>query len=257
DELQRLDVYTPAQQADDASARPVMVYVHGGGWVSGDKSRIGSKPDWLLEQGFLLVSVNYRLSPQARHPTHTRDLAAALAWVAAHIADYGGDPEAIFLMGHSSGGHLVSLVATDERFLAAHQLTPDLVKGVIAVDTNALDIEALVRSRPPAETRLYRLTFGARPAGWRDASPSRHLAAGKPIPPFLLLVAGAGDSTHRQAVAFARLLRSTGHAGSVEVFPDQTHGSINLGLGRTDHAPTRAVERFLRDRFARTSEPGS
>lgn len=245
-ELQRLDVYAPTRNALDTSARPVMVYVHGGGWTRGDKSRIGSKPDWFLAQGFVLVSVNYRLLPQARHPTPTRDLATVLAWVVAHIADYGGNPEAIFLMGHSSGGHLVSLAATDESFLAAHQLTPGLVKGVIAVDTEALDIEALVRSRPEAENMLYLRAFGDRPAGWRDASPSRHLTADKAIPPFLLLVAGIGDST-RQAVAFARLLRLTGGTATVEVFPDQTHGSINLDLGRTGHAPTRAVERFLRD----------
>lgn len=256
-ELQQLDVYAPDQGALETSARPVMVYVHGGGWARGDKSRIGNKPDWLLAQGFVLVSVNYRLLPQARHPMHTRDLAAALAWVVEHIADYGGNPEAIFLIGHSTGGHLVSLVTTDERFLKSHQLSPSLVKGVIALDTNALDIETLVRSRPPAENTLYLYAFGDRPAGWRDASPIRHLEAGKAIPPFLLLVAGTGDSTHSQATAFALRLRSNGHAGRIEVFPDQTHGSINLDLGRARHAPTRAVERFLRDRLAEMSRSGS
>jgi acetyl esterase/lipase len=243
-ERRRLDIHTPDKVASDRPL-PVVVYVHGGGWSRGDKSRIGRKPDWLTARGFLLVSVNYRLLPDGRHPRNGEDLAAALAWIHGNIADYGGDPRAIFLLGHSSGAHLISLVATDERFLAAHGHTRGLVAGVISLDCSALDLETRILTLPPEQRGLYVATFGGHPVGWRDASPRVHAAAGKTSPPFLLLVAGDGGPTHHQAAAFAESLEGAGANVTLEVFPDQTHGSINAHLGRRDHEPTAAVERFL------------
>ena len=242
DDAQRLDIYTPTTPQPEP--RPVLIYVHGGGWYTGDKSKIQLKADWSLEQGFIFVSINYRLLPAARHPSNSQDVATAISWIRHHVGDYGGDPQSLFLIGHSAGAHLVALVATDERLLAAHELALDTIRGVIAIDTESYDVEARLRSLPAADRRLHLAVFGGHPVTWRDASPRVHATAGKQTPPFLLLVAG-NSSTSEQARSFAAALERAGGIAHIEAFPEETHGSINGRLGREDHPPTAAVAQFL------------
>ena len=239
-----LDLHVP-DAATAGAALPVVVYVHGGGWTGGSKARVGAKPAWLNARGFLLVSVDYRLLPDGRHPAAAEDLAAALAWLTAHVADYGGDPAALFLLGHSSGGHLISLVASDESLLAAHGLDPGRLRGVIALDASAFEIDTLVRLLPTPSRQRYLEVFGTDPMGWRRASPAFHLAAGEPTPPFLLLVAGAGDTTELLNRRFAAGLEAAQVDVTLEVFGEETHGSINAALGTAGHAPTAALAAFL------------
>ena len=135
--LLSLDVY----YTDPTGAkRPVMIYVHGGGWIGGDKAHVGAKPEFFTQAGYVFVSVNYRLSPQAKFPAHVQDVASAILWAMKTIAQYGGDPNQIYLMGHSAGGQLVTLVATDEQYLKADGAGLSLIKGVISLDTAAYDI---------------------------------------------------------------------------------------------------------------------
>jgi acetyl esterase/lipase len=106
----RLDVYhsrlVPPQQA------PVMVYIHGGAWMIGDKREQGKPMMYeLASRGWLCVAVNYRLSPKATWPDHIVDVKRAVAWVKEHIAEYGGDPAFVAVSGGSAGGHLCSLLA--------------------------------------------------------------------------------------------------------------------------------------------------
>lgn len=96
----------------------------GRGWSEGDKAAVALKPEACFNRGYALVSVNYRLTPQAVFPAHAEDVAAAVAWVYAHAGEHGIDRNRLFLMGHSAGAHLVALVSTDGRYLAAHGLTP-------------------------------------------------------------------------------------------------------------------------------------
>jgi arylformamidase len=240
----RLDIYTP--EIAPAAPLPVVVYVHGGGWFRGDKSAVGGKPEWLTSRGFVLVSIDYRMAPAALHPAASEDLALALAWAKNHIAEYGGDPARLFLLGHSSGGYLVALAATDERFLARYQLDPGWLAGVICLDTNAFALEELVPRLAPEPRQLYLEIFGESAATWRDASPIEHVAPGKQLPPFLLLVAGGGTSTHYQASLLARRLTQAGTEVTLEIFPRETHGSLNATLGDSRHPATTTVEGFLR-----------
>ncbi len=94
-----LDVYAPANGAD----LPVMVWIHGGAWQFGDKSSVQAKPQAFNDKGFVLVSVNYRLLPDAGYQEQAADIAKALRWVHDHITDYGGAPDRVFIMGHSAG----------------------------------------------------------------------------------------------------------------------------------------------------------
>src|SRR5205823_5671892 len=103
-------------------------FVHGGAWRNGDKSGIlgvySALGRFLVRHGLGAVIINYRLSPAVRHPAHVQDVAKAFAWTHKNIARYGGRPDQIFLCGHSAGGHLVALLATDPTYLKAEGLTP-------------------------------------------------------------------------------------------------------------------------------------
>jgi acetyl esterase/lipase len=175
---QRLDVYTPR----GARGAPVMVYVHGGGWSKGDKKATGQKASFFASNGWVLVSIKYRLLPEGRHPHNVQDTARALAWVHREIGRYGGDPESVFLMGHSAGCHLASLAATDERWLIEAGSSLAVIRGVIALDTQAYDIAKLMATR---STALYRQVFGEDPKVHKDASPFHRIAGDRNIPPFL------------------------------------------------------------------------
>ena len=99
DARQTLDVYAPA----DAKAPPVVFWIHGGGWQMGDKSEIQLKPRAFTDRGFVFVSINYRLLPDVAMGAIVGDVARAMRWVHDHIAEFGGDPDRILVMGHSAG----------------------------------------------------------------------------------------------------------------------------------------------------------
>ncbi len=244
---QRLDIY-PARDGSPGP-HPVVMYVHGGAWAWGDKSRVGFKAEAFTQNGYLFVSLNYRLSPEATWQEMAQDVALAVAWVKAHIGAYGGDPERIFLLGHSAGAHLVTLVATDETYLRQAGLDLSALRGVVALDTQAYDLTALAQ---PGERlpRLYARIFGADPQVWRQASPSAHVAPGKGIPPMALAWSGGlagGQAAERAEVtrAFAQALQEAG----VEVLlldgSAKTHGAINRDFGRPGDPLTAQVMAWL------------
>jgi arylformamidase len=112
--LLSLDVYAPA----GAENLPVVLMIHGGGWSIGDKANRDvsiDKARYFTSQGYVYVSINYRLSPDVQHPAHIEDVASAVSWVLENIATYGGDPARLTLMGHSAGAHLLLVSAPDWR----------------------------------------------------------------------------------------------------------------------------------------------
>src|SRR5262249_16923713 len=115
---------------------PVVVFVHGGVWVMGDKSFFGWGPDigrYYASRGIAAVLPSYRLSPAVKHPEHVKDVARAFAWTYRNISRYGGQRDLLYLCGHSAGGHLVALLATDESYLKAEGITTSAIRGVIGV----------------------------------------------------------------------------------------------------------------------------
>ena len=252
-EAQRLDLHVPSGVQD----APVMLYVHGGGWRIGDKSAVGKKAEFFTGNGWIFASAGYRLLPAGRHPRNVEDIAAATAWLHDRIAEHGGDPDSIFLMGHSAGCHLVSLVATDGRHLEKLGKSLDVIKGVIALDTQAYDIEKLLDL--PLGSATYRSVFGEEPEAVRDASPIHHVARGKGIPPFLVCYSrglGRRISRHRaeQSKAFAAALKAAGVNADVVDASDRSHGEINQRFGDPDDVKvTGKVKLFLES--LRTQQP--
>src|SRR5262249_45169391 len=127
-----LDLYLPKGHKDF----PVMLFVHGGGWVGGDKNHLGIYNRMgrsLASHGIGMVSANYRLPPRVKHPEHIRDVARAFAWVHKNIGKHGGRPSELFVAGHSAGAHLIALLSTDESYLKDHGLTTRDIRGAIPI----------------------------------------------------------------------------------------------------------------------------
>ena len=240
-----LDVY-PTDQPNS----PVMIYVHGGGWYRGAKSRVDFKPAAYNAHGFAFVSINYRLYPDNTISDQMADVAAAIAWVKNNIAQYGGDPNRIFLMGHSAGAHLVSLVATDESYLAAEGLSLSDLRGVIAMDTQAYDINTLLLNMPETNGQVYRTVFGDDPENWKKFSPITYIAPGQNIPPFFIIYTGEKPGRSELSNMFKESLERAGIPTAIQPAVEKTHGEVNSQFGKPDDALSSIVFRWLEEILA-------
>ncbi len=189
---QLLDIYRPAERVTGA---PVILQIHGGAWVIGHKQQQGQPlMHRLAGQGYVAVAMNYRLAPKARFPDPIIDVKAAIAWIRENIAEYGGDPDTVFVTGGSAGGHLAALAA----------LTPNLAAfqpGFTEVDTTVVGCIPFygpadfcdrhgIRGRFAAmEPFLRRMVMPVPlhedPALWDLVSPITHV--GPDAPPFLVI----------------------------------------------------------------------
>lgn len=126
----KLDLYYPDHQPGFAT----IVWFHGGGIRAGNKF----VPQELKEKGYAVVAVNYRLSPQVECPAYIEDAAASVAWVFRHIAEYGGDPDLIFVSGHSAGGYLASMIGLDKHYLETFDIDANRIAGLIPYSGHAI-----------------------------------------------------------------------------------------------------------------------
>jgi acetyl esterase/lipase len=248
-ERQVLDIHAP----DGAKDLPVVFWIHGGGWQTGDKSSVQEKPRAFVEKSFVFVSTNYRLLPHVDMGTLIRDVAKSLGWVHKHIAEHGGDPKRIFVMGHSAGAQLAALLCADDRYLKAEGVPLDVLKGCVPVDGDTYDIPAMIET---AETRLrvhgmpmpkygHRLKFGNDPALHREFSTVTHVARGKGIPPFLILHVSDHPDVSAQAQRLGAVLKEAGVTVKVFDAKDTNHIKLNANLGQPDDPATKALFEFV------------
>jgi acetyl esterase/lipase len=174
-ERQVLDLYSPAK----AKNLPVVFWIHGGGWQAGDKSDVQIKPQVFMDRGFVFVSTNYRLLPAVDMETIVRDVAKSIHWVHDHIAEHGGDPKRLLVMGHSAGAQLAALICTDDRYLKAEGLSLAITKACVPVDGDTYDIPAMIET---AEARwkahgLPKAKFGHREKFGNDAAKHKDFSA--------------------------------------------------------------------------------
>ena len=246
---QVLDVYAPP----GAKGLPVVFWIHGGGWQTGDKKQIQAKPKAFTDKGYVFVSTNYRLLPGVEMADIMHDVAASVRWVHDHVAEYGGDPKRLFVMGHSAGAQLAALVCTDDRYLKAEKLSLDIIKGCVPVDGDTYDVPAIIAT---AEARWqahglprakfgHREKFGNDPAKHKDFSAVTHIAKGKGIPPFLILYVAGHPDTTAQAQRFGTALKDAGVPVTLFAARETTHTKINADLGRPGDPATKAVFDFL------------
>lgn len=138
-----LDVYRPTKKS--ATPYPVVVFIHGGNWNSGSKNIYWFIGRRLAKQGVVAVIISYRLSPAVQVPAMADDCAQAVAWTSRHITEYGGDPNRIYVMGHSAGGGLAALLATKNELFTRLGLPKNPVKGAILDDPAGINMASTLR----------------------------------------------------------------------------------------------------------------
>jgi len=232
DKAQRFDVYVPK----GASNAPVIFMVHGGGWKHGDKKMdavVENKVAYWSRKGFIVISTDYRMLPDADPVAQAQDVAKAIGVAQDKAAEWGGARGKFILMGHSAGAHLVSLLNSSQQLQGSLRWL-----GVVALDSAAYDVEMIMQGR---HMRLYDEPFGTDPAFWRAASPYAQLArAGQPV---LSVCSSRRDDSCAQANRYADKFRQLG--GRIEVLPeDLTHRAINETLGE-ESAYTNTVDGFI------------
>ena len=247
--LRTLDLYGPEQKPD--AARPIVLFVHGGGWRHGDKGMVGEKPRAFVERGCLFASAGYRLDAAVSPREQAADIAAAVRWLHDHASEHGGDPGKIVLMGHSAGAHLVALVSTDERLLKACDLDRSAIRGVVLLDGAGYDVPRQVAAaRLPMLKELYRNAFGDDPAAQREASPIEYVRAGGQYPPVLAFHVGRRQDSREQAESLAARVREAGGQATTVHTPDKNHLTLNRELGLPGDGPTDRIFEFLDDILA-------
>jgi acetyl esterase/lipase len=227
----KLDIYTPKGLKDF----PVVFFIHGGTWSSGDRKMYGNMGQMFASQGIGVVVISYRLSPAVTHPAHIEDVARAFAWTHANIAKYGGRADRIFVAGHSAGGHLTSLLAANPEYLKKHNLSSKNIRGIIPI-SGVYDIPA----------GMFPKIFPGTADEIKPASPLKNLAAGGP--PALVIYADQ-DYAGLELLAkqYTAKLGELKVPATIELIKSRTHITIisKMMLSATDVASKLALD-FIR-----------
>ena len=236
----KLDVYTPVSSS--AVPKPVVVFFYGGAWESGDKGGYLFAAEALTSRGYVVVIPDYRVYPEVIFPAYMEDAALAVKWTFDNIAQHGGDPTKIFVMGHSAGAQLAALVAYDGKYLDRLGIDKRRIKGVVSL-AGPLDF------LPLTEPNLF-IIF---PEAIRAASQPINFITGKEAPSLLL----HGEADTRVGIHNSRNLaaRITARGGDVETtyYPEMGHAGILLALAaplRNGKPVLDRVAKFIDERAA-------
>jgi acetyl esterase/lipase len=259
---QHLDVYVPATTV----RMPVVLLIHGGSLEEAGERR--NSPMYapvcpgLARRGILCATMDYRLAPSYRWPAMPQDVAAAVRWLKDSIAARGGDPERIFLIGHSSGCHLAAVVALDTSYLVEQGLHSGALAGVVAMgctlapwDTAGRAVTQIQLEQAFARDEAERRVYGS--LAWRlRANPS--LWVGSQAPPFLVLVAESErymPSILEEGARFVRLLRERGRSGDLRILSGRRHVTTTTGFGDPADVVANLVAEFVRNPRGVTATP--
>jgi len=239
----KLDVYLPLEK----KGFPTLVWFHGGGLKVGDKQDGSAIAHSLAQTGLAVVAPNYRLSPKVSYPAYVQDAAAAVAWTRANIARHGGDPDKVFVAGHSAGGWLTLMVGLDERYLGQHDVALSEIAGCIPVSGQTMT-HFTVRE----ERGIGRFTIIA-----DEAAPVHY--GREDTPPFLLLYADNDMAARAEENEyFVALMKGAGneHVNGLLV-RDRDHGSIAFRIVEQNDPARRAILEFIQSHSAPRSRGAS
>lgn len=214
-----LDVYVPARRD---GALPVVVFFYGGSWQSGERADYLFAAEALASRGYVAIVPDYRLYPNVRFPAFVEDGAKAVRWVVDHVAEYGGDPDRLYLMGHSAGAHIAAMLTLDERYLAAEGVRSSRIRGTIALAGPYAFYPSRTASVAPIFAHLADQDT-ARPIAFVD---------GDEAP--MLLLHGADDTTVfvSNTTKLAKAIGDAGGAARHIVYPDVGHLEIVFALAK-------------------------
>lgn len=174
----KLDVYRPRELPAGQTTAPVVVFFYGGNWVAGERGDYAFVGRALASRGIVAVIADYRLYPEVSYPDFLKDVAQAVAWTRQHAAQYGGDPQRLFVMGHSAGAYNAAMIALDPRWLAEQGMAPSALRGWIGL---AGPYDFLPIENPTTKPVFH---FPGTPP---ESQPIRHVTAA--APPALLIAA--------------------------------------------------------------------
>ena len=161
----KLNVFTPRKKIKENL--PVLIFMYGGNWNSGSKDTYGFFGRNFAKKDVITVIPDYTLSPNANYDDMAQQTAQAIKWTKAHIEEFNGDPERIYLTGHSAGGHLAALAAMNPKY----GIDPADISGIILNDSGGLDMYNYLQKDPPTAEDTYLTTWTDNPENWKDASP--------------------------------------------------------------------------------------
>lgn len=228
----KLDIYIPKNK----KLAPVFFFIHGGAWRSGDRALYFLLGNRFAKEGILTVIPSYRLAPVNPHPAQIEDVAAAFDWTVKHIAEYGGDPQRIYVGGHSAGGHLSALLTLDERWLKKYALTSKSISGAVTM-SGVYDLVAIGDSQASV--------FGTDKEKRRDASPLTFVKEG--APPFVVTYCQRDYMTlPAQAKTFFGALKEKKVPAQIVYVPVENHISEMISVPDDKDPTARAVIEFVK-----------
>lgn len=181
----QLNVFVPRKSS--ATQLPVLIFVHGGNWNSGRKGTYDLLGRNFASKGVITVIPDYTLSPEANYDGMARQIVSVIQWTKKNISQYNGNPNTIYITGHSAGGHLSALAVMNPKY----GIDSGSISGIILNDAAGLDIRNYLEENPPTVKDDYLATWTSNSELWKDASPIYFL--NKNTPPFLIYV---GDKTY-------------------------------------------------------------
>ncbi len=233
-----LDVYFAPDQ-DDAD---VIIFFHGGAWVGGDKNEIAYLPLAFVSQGFVVISVNYPLRPEADFNKMMHSSANAVSWVKENIGQYGGSPQKISLMGHSAGAHIALSLVLNDHFLSEKNINVGELKTVTLLDLTVNNMLTYYQ-----ENKLIAYLFKGLEHQIEMVSPLHNIQKNKSLPKFLFAIAEQRDTNYQSALPIINSLKSEGHLVEHLVVPETDHGSIALNIGQPNYGFTKTLLDFIRE----------
>lgn len=218
---QRLDLYQPEGTAPPGGW-PVVVFFYGGSWNSGERAQYGFVGAALASRGMLALVADYRLYPEVRFPEFLSDSALAVAWALEHVREQGGNPQRVFVMGHSAGAYNAAMLALDPRWLGAARHSPQALAGFIGL---AGPYDFLPMSNPDAQPVFFHPDYppGTQPIEFASARAPRSF-----------LAAGASDSLVdpvRNTEALAGRLRAAGVQVELQRYAGTNHVTLIGAFG--------------------------
>lgn len=241
---QKLNVYAPTGWTKDSDKPlPILVFFHGGSWNSGSRTDYGFVARALAEKGMMVVLPDYRLVPDGKFPVMVEDSAAAIAFVADQAANWGGDPQRLFVAGHSAGAYNAIMVALDRQYLGRLGKDTSIVRGVIGL---AGPYDFL-----PFTSDAARAAMGH----WPRLDETQPINYARSDAPPLLLLTGTKDSTvrSRNSVALAGAVTRAGGVASMTDYTGVDHADIIMALAR----PFRGKAPVLDDLTAFLTKQGA
>ncbi len=243
-----LDLYAPR-----IHHYPVVVFVHGGSFINGDRkefpyNKVGES---FQQNGIGCAVISYRLAADSAWPAQPRDVARALAWVKRQISKFDGDSTQVFVVGHSAGGHLAALVSTDAQYLHESGLNLRDIAGCVAIGTMMSDAGSLGMISPQEQVSIFATDWYFKIFGTKElfihSLPCNHVTSAMPRTYLLLGDKELYDPPKLLTVEdFVYRARKVGAEATYAVLPDRTHMGVVEGMIRLNDPAMKLILSFIK-----------